>query len=101
MLVPTILTLATITALALVKTPVRQTEWMRGATDAQAMVERQGLAVTTQYFEREVLGWDFDTYEHGWQDYLWSLQARLQDVDYTAAIVVGKISRSMRNATRP
>ncbi len=66
----------------------KQTEYMRGLTDAQAMVEANGLKSTAEYFNSEFYGWDFETYEHGWQDFLRSLQAKLIDLDWQANTIM-------------
>lgn len=62
----------------------KQTKWMQGLTDAQLMVESQGLKSATDYYHREFYGCDFEAYEHGWQSFMYSLQAKLADVDYRA-----------------
>lgn len=87
------LTVTTCVGLYVVLSPhkTRQTEYMRGVTDAQAMVERQGLQLTCDYYHRKVLGISEGDYLIGWQDFLWSKQADLAHIDYKAKQTVGAI----------
>jgi hypothetical protein len=87
MLEPLILSSTVVGAIACIlysPRKAKQTEWMRGVTDAANMVEACGLAYTAEYFERESYGHDYEAYEHGWASYLYSKQAKLQDLDHAA-----------------